>query len=189
MNLKHKISIAAFAAVLSAALVVPASASALAGVESCAGSDATISTANTAALADTTRCLLLAERASAGLGQPGPSGQMTSVASRQVGDVISTGVYGHIGADGANIVERVRSTGFLSKFKKYTVGEILCYGQGTAGTPAAIVDAWMNSPSHRNVILHGRFRQVGISVQAGSPVAPADTTSATYGAVFGFKRS
>ena len=58
-------------------------------------------------------------------------------------------------------------------------------GQAGRGTPTVAVAAWMASPPHREAILSGRYRDVGIGVAMGSPVYGEGATAAIYTADFG----
>ena len=48
-------------------------------------------------------------------------------------------------------------------------GENLYWGSGSAGTPAAAVEGWMESPGHRANILRPEFRWVGTGISDESP--------------------
>ena len=61
--------------------------------------------------------------------------------------------------------------------------ENIAWGQGSRATPRAIVRSWMHSATHRNNILHGGFRVVGIGVTRGTPVA--GLSGGTYTTDFG----
>jgi uncharacterized protein YkwD len=60
---------------------------------------------------------------------------------------------------------------------------VLAWGTGSLGSPPAIVQAWLNSPGHRRLVLKRGFRDVGIGVVAGYPFGSA--AGATYAVVFG----
>ena len=47
------------------------------------------------------------------------------------------------------------------------LGENIAWGSGTLGTPAKIMDGWMDSPGHRANILDRDYREIGIGVRAG----------------------
>jgi uncharacterized protein YkwD len=49
-----------------------------------------------------------------------------------------------------------------------TFGEDLAWGTGSLGSPSAIVDAWMASPSHRRNLLRPGFHRVGLGQLTGS---------------------
>ncbi len=46
-------------------------------------------------------------------------------------------------------------------------GENLALGSGSAGTARGAMQGWLNSPSHREVILQGKFKRIGISMVRG----------------------
>ena len=64
------------------------------------------------------------------------------------------------------------------------VGEVLAWGVASRSTAAGTVQAWMNSPGHRRILLSRRYGQIGIGLQAGTPfdAYPAGLTAA---ALFG----
>jgi uncharacterized protein YkwD len=86
----------------------------------------------------------------------------------------------------ADLVGRIQRTSYLPCTCTWRVGETLAWGDQGRGTPHAIVEAWMNSPPHRSVILDGRLRNIGIGLVWGSPSNPG-ARAATYTADFGFK--
>jgi uncharacterized protein YkwD len=48
------------------------------------------------------------------------------------------------------------------------VGEDLGFGSGRGALPDSIVQAWMNSPTHRSILLDCRFSELGVGVATGS---------------------
>src|SRR3990170_1175696 len=52
----------------------------------------------------------------------------------------------------------------VGKYSFYAIGENLAAGQETA---AEVMKVWMDSPSHRDIILDEKWSEVGISVRAG----------------------
>ena len=50
------------------------------------------------------------------------------------------------------------------------MGEALAWGCGVQKTPGEVVAAWMNSPSHRAIVLaRGRFAGIGHRRAGGCP--------------------
>jgi uncharacterized protein YkwD len=47
-------------------------------------------------------------------------------------------------------------------------GEDLAFGSGESAQPDAIVDSWMHSPEHREIMLDCHFERVGIGVATGA---------------------
>ncbi len=57
-----------------------------------------------------------------------------------------------------------RDRAIEGKYRGYAIGENLAAGQQT---PEEVVQVWMESPSHRNIILDPMWRDVGIGVRGG----------------------
>ena len=51
------------------------------------------------------------------------------------------------------------------------VGEIIAKGWGgnDSGSPARVVEGWMNSPGHRKEILKGNYREAGVAITSPRP--------------------
>jgi uncharacterized protein YkwD len=79
------------------------------------------------------------------------------------------------------MVDRLRA--YIGGGRRWAVGETLAWGRGSLATPEAIVAAWLESPPHRRVLLEARYRDVGIGVTTGVPVAgdPGVTYAAELG--------
>src|SRR5882757_6849547 len=77
-----------------------------------------------------------ATRAANGCGLVAANPQLTASAARQANDMLEKGVQGHTGSDGSTVVQRVADAGYVSYAK---LGEIVFWGTGSGGTPAAAV--------------------------------------------------
>jgi Cysteine-rich secretory protein family len=66
-------------------------------------------------------------------------------------------VMSHYGSDGSNPAARISAAGYAWQ----TWGENVAYGWPT---PAAVMNAWINSPGHRANLLNRNFREIGIGV-------------------------
>jgi uncharacterized protein YkwD len=117
------------------------------------------------------RCLVNVERVRHGLRALRSSMRLNSAADRHSADMVARGYFAHVTPDGASVTDRVRATGYLGGAHDWTLGEDIGWGTGSASTPASIFRAFMNSPPHRRVILDRSFRQIGIGVAPGVPVA------------------
>jgi uncharacterized protein YkwD len=105
-------------------------------------------------------------------------------ARRHSGEMVLQRYFAHESPDGARFSARIAATGWMRRRGRWSVGETLAWGRGTSAEPAAVVAAWLRSPSHRRVVLSPRYRRVGIGIVGGTPVAgPQD--GLTYTADFG----
>ena len=83
-----------------------------------------------------------------------------------------------------SFVDRIRRAGYLKGARSWTVGENLAWGSRGRAAPQMITQSWMNSPGHRANILNSSFREIGIGVAHGAPVAVGGP-AATYATEFG----
>lgn len=165
-----------------AAAVLAAPAPAAAQGAACSHTTLTAAAASEDSLRDAVRCLVNATRDQHGLSALRESGRLTAAAERHSADMVRRRFFEHDTPDGRSVTDRVRQTGYLSGARDWALGEDIGWGTAQLGTPAAIVEAWMNSPPHRAVILSRRFHEAGVGVARGVPadgVAGAET-GATY---------
>jgi uncharacterized protein YkwD len=92
-----------------------------------------------------------------------------------------------VGSDGTPAT-RARAAGYMRGARFWEIGENLGYGATSAGSPKAMMSAWMRSPEHRKVMLERFWRQVGVGVTQGSPLGPDTPDMATYTVDFGYRR-
>jgi uncharacterized protein YkwD len=151
---------------------------------SCANAGLLPDAGNLATVADATLCLLNGERADAGLPPLASNERLARAALEHSQDMVSNQYFDHQAPDGRDVVDRVRSTGYIPTDRRWTVGENLAWGTGTLATPKSIVAAWMNSQGHRQNILRAEFREIGFGVVTGNPRS-ADGSGATYTTNFG----
>jgi len=59
------------------------------------------------------------------------------------------------------------------------VGENIAWGTGRYATPSGLVNLWMHSPKHRDIILMKSLRRVGLGVAVGSFAGSPDAAMAT----------
>ena len=64
-------------------------------------------------------------------------------------DMAKNNFVSHIGSDGSTYITRVRSFGAT----KDPSGEIICKGPGGVNCVEAVVNAWLDSPGHREIML------------------------------------
>lgn len=149
----------------------------------CAGAGDIPAPDEAARAAAATVCVLNEERASRGLGRLRPQALLERAAERHVRDMVRRRYFSHTTLGGVTFDERLRS---YTRGYRWGVGETLAWGRGTRSTPAATVQAWLDSPPHRRVVLGERYRDVGVGVAYGLPVLGG--AGATYAAELGVRR-
>ena len=156
----------------------------------CAGADIQPNAQNIATARSATLCLLNQQRASFGLGRLRAHRQLTVAAQSYAGDMVRGGFFSHVSPSGSTLEQRIRQgTRYLAGALRYQIGENIAWGQGALGKPRAIVAAWMASPGHRANILRGAFREIGIGIAPGAPMAGlAGDPAVTYTNEFGTRR-
>ncbi|MBA7560116.1 CAP domain-containing protein [Candidatus Atribacteria bacterium 1244-E10-H5-B2] len=103
-------------------------------------------------------------RVSNGLGALEPNQMLTDIARSRSNDMIINSYFSHYTPDGRNIFNIFRENGV----SYVNAGENL--GQSTpasSGTPEALTDAWMASPTHKANILRSVYSKIGIGVVDG----------------------
>ncbi len=172
----------ALAASLAALCLTAATPAAAQAQSSCEGADMvpTVSTLATAKAA--TLCLLNGERAASGLPSLRTEATLEGVADGYSLAMVLQNVFAHVLPDGRTLAQRL--SGYTSGSDVWAIGENLAYGESIQATPRATMIAWMNSPGHRVNIMNGDFREVGIGIVSGTPIA-STRPSATYTTNFG----
>jgi uncharacterized protein YkwD len=130
--------------------------------------------------ATTVRCLVNAQRAARGLAPLKPSRQLRVAAEEHGADMVAHRFFAHVSPFSGAVTDRARRAGYLPRAHDWTLGEDIAWGEGELSTPDSIVDAWMNSPPHRRVILDRDFRDVGVGVASGVPVEAGAIPGATF---------
>jgi uncharacterized protein YkwD len=82
--------------------------------------------------------------------------ELTQAARRHALDMAENDFTGHTGFDGSNAAERMQDAGYDPLYW----GEIIGWGFG--GSAESMIDWWMNSPTHRSIILSTRFEDFGV---------------------------
>lgn len=131
-----------------------------------------------------TVCLLNRERSRAGLRRVRSRPTLATAARRHARDMVVRKYFAHASADGDRVADRVRRAGYLRGARYWTLGEILAWGSSNRSTPASIVRAWMESDTHRVIVLRRDFRDVGVDVVRGTP-HPRIPSGGTFVAEFG----
>ncbi|RIV40930.1 CAP domain-containing protein [Micromonospora radicis] len=101
--------------------------------------------------------LVNAERAKAGCGALSIDDKLMTAAQRHSQDQADNQNMSHTGSDGSDPGDRIDRVGYAWR----TYGENVAWNQQT---PAAVMDAWMNSDGHRANILNCAFTEIGVGV-------------------------
>jgi uncharacterized protein YkwD len=127
-------------------------------------------------------CLINEERAQNGREPLVLNTHLEEAAESHGREMIADNYFAHVSPAGLTPVDRVRRAGYIpSSEVGYVIGENLAWGTLTLSTPAAIVNAWINSPEHLANILEGSYRETGIDVE---PEAPESLAEGTQGALY-----
>lgn len=114
-----------------------------------------------ARLTDQVLQLVNLERVDYGLSPVITSPSLTKIAEDFACRMIEEGFFGHQDPeDGRGPGERA----VAGKYVFFSIGENLASGQASA---ADVMDAWMESPAHREIILDPKWTEIGIAVREG----------------------
>ena len=87
--------------------------------------------------------------------------------------MLEHGFFGHDSLDGTAFNDRIRRHYTNRGWKMWSVGEALLATMGNTVQAQAIVKAWLDSPSHREIILSPTWRDAGIGALY-APTAPQE---------------
>ena len=156
----------------------------VAGAAGCANGDLLPAADNLALIEASTLCLLNDERAQRGLRPLTTNPRLAVAAINHSRDMVANQYFAHESKTGTDVVDRLRSSRYIPRSGKWTVGENLAWGTGTLGTPVAIVNAWMNSEGHRANVLNRSYKEIGLGIVTGNPAKPTGL-GGTYATTFG----
>ena len=134
----------------------------------CSDADALPGTASARELRAATICLVNAQRSRRGLRRLRVNGELELAARRHARDMVVRHYFAHDSPSGSSVLDRILRTRYLRRYGRWRVGEVLGWGWGRQGAPAAIVAAWMRSAEHRRQLL-GRYTEMGVGIQRDAP--------------------
>ena len=112
---------------------------------------------------DAMRCLVNYARQHSGAGGVNANKDLERAAGRKVGDVMHCG-FSHT-ACGKPADVYPRKFGYTNG--SFQWGENLAFGKGDRGSARNILQAWLNSPPHRDTMLRGSFEHLGVGLKRG----------------------
>ena len=131
-------------------------------------------------------CLENSIRAEHGLAPLRENARLRRAALGHSVDMVRRGYFDHTSPDGGTMVARIMGAHYARHDQGWSIGENIAWGTGSYATPSGVMRAWMNSPGHRENILRGGYRDIGVGIALG---APSDSGSgATYTTDFGVRR-
>ena len=150
-------------------LAMPATASADAPkpVSPCEiGADLVPAPGNLELVRSATLCLVNRVRARNGLPALRVSLALRKSARRHSRDMLAHAYFDHARPDGPSLKTRLRKV----RYRPRMAAENLGIASGDKVTPAAMVDAWMDSEVHRVNILARDFSEAGLGIVLGTPL-------------------
>lgn len=101
-------------------------------------------------------------RVAAGLQPLRSSPRLRTAARGHSRSMLEYGFFSHDSVDGTAFSDRIRRYYSSRGWRTWSVGETLLATQTSTVAAREIVAAWLESPSHRNVILDASWRDAGI---------------------------
>jgi uncharacterized protein YkwD len=132
---------------------------------------------------DAIACLHDQVRSQNGLGMLAENAALDTAATAHTDDMLARGYFEHETPEGGTFDQRILAAGYARPGDGWSLGENLIWADGDLATPAALMNAWMNSEGHRENILKAGYRELGLAVRVGTPTG--ETTGVTVSAEFG----
>ena len=164
---------------------LPGPASALAA--SCPGADSKPRQISSKTASRLVVCLVNKQRAKRGLKRLEARGALIGAANRHSERMQKTDCFDHVCPGEPALPGRYQKSDYLPCGCNWGAAENIAWGPRRQGSPRSIVEAWMNSSSHRANILHRSFRDIGVGVRWGSPDRRG-ARAGTYTLDFGYRR-
>ena len=130
-------------------------------------------------------CLINKERSKRDRPPLKPNRRLKLAAKRHNETMLADDCFRHRCKGEPGINRRVRKTGYTRGERAYRFAEVLGY----ENTPRQMLDRWLHSGINRHRMLQRDFRDVGVGVGWGAPVAGQDDSRfTTYTVVVGWRR-
>jgi uncharacterized protein YkwD len=132
-------------------------------------------------------CLINQRRKANGVRKLRDESHLERAAQRHSSSMDSGNFFSHTGPGGSSPQSRIQSTGYMAGASAWGIAENIRWGRAGRGSPKAAVASWMNSPAHRDALLGGRYRHLGVGIALGSPTGGGEGNTAIYTATFGYR--
>jgi uncharacterized protein YkwD len=136
---------------------------------SCPGALLRPTSADTAAIADATICLINRARLERHLFALHANTALDAGAKLHSHEMRVDHFFEHNSASGKSPRQQVLATAYGHDASDVAAAQNIAWGDGSESTPKAIVLAWMESPAHRELLLSKRYHDVGVGFSLGSP--------------------
>ncbi len=136
---------------------------------------------NLPAMATATTCLINRLRHAHHMTSLHANHVLQTVASGQSREMVLGDYFGDNTRSGATPLQRIVAADYLRGASTASTGQNIGWGTGRYATPAGIVRQWLDSPPHRQIMLSGEYRDVGVGV---APSAPATLAAGQPGATY-----
>lgn len=147
----------------------------------CKGTSLQPTGANLTRVTTATLCLIEHERLAHRLAPLHSNGSLRRIGTKQAGEMVIGEYFGDDSLSGWTPMQRIEASAYAARARSLSAGQNIGWGSGALATPAAMVRAWMLSPPHREIMLSGGYRNIGIGIV---PAAPQRSTEGLPGATY-----
>ena len=148
---------------------------------SCSGSSLRPGRGNMSRVVAATVCLIEREREAYRLGLLRSNSSLRRIAASQAKDMVVGDYFGDNSLEGGTPWERITASHYASGARSLWAAQNIGWGTDELATPAAMVNGWMLSPPHRQIMLTSGYRDIGVGV---APAAPSSLTEGLPGATY-----
>jgi uncharacterized protein YkwD len=128
-----------------------------------------------------TLCLIERERAAHHVRALRSNSFLQRIAAGQANDMVVGDYFGDDTPTGGTPWQRIVTSHYASGARSLQAAQNIGWGTKGLSTPAAMVEGWMLSPPHREIMLTGGYRDIGVGVAPAPPPSLGDgTPGATY---------
>ncbi len=164
-----------------AGLVMVAGATATPTHSSCKDANLRPSRTNIERVQAATLCLIERERSAYHLGPLNSNSSLRQIATSQAQAMVVGDYFGDDSPTGTTPWQRITASAYASGAHSLTAAQNIGWGTSRMATPAGMVSIWMHSAPHRQIVLTGGYRDIGIGV---APAAPTVLTKGARGATY-----
>jgi uncharacterized protein YkwD len=128
-----------------------------------------------------TLCLIEREREASHLGLLRSNSSLQRIATSQAKDMVVGNYFGDNSLAGGTPWQRITASPYAVGARSLWAAQNIGWGTAELATPAAMVNGWMLSPPHREIMLTGGYRDIGVGV---APAAPSSLGEGLPGATY-----